>query len=60
MLTLKEARSKLYMTQQELADKTGLNKMTIIRLETGKNKPKFKTAKLIAKALKMKPEDIQW
>lgn len=60
MARLKEIRERKYVTQQELADKAGLNKMTIMRIETGKNKPKFKTAKLLAKALEVKPEDIQF
>jgi DNA-binding XRE family transcriptional regulator len=60
MITLKEARTKQFITQRELAAKAGVHLMTIIRLENGKHKPKFKTAKAIARVLKMKPQDIDF
>lgn len=60
MATLKETRRKQFITQRELAAKAGVSLMTIIRLETGKTQPKFKTAKAIARVLKVKPQDIDW
>lgn len=48
------------MTQKELAAMSGINLATVMRLEAGKHKPKFKTAKAIARSLRMKPQDIEW
>lgn len=48
------------LTQQELADKIGMSVITLSRIEHGKQKPRPSTKRAIAKALKMKPQDIEW
>jgi transcriptional regulator with XRE-family HTH domain len=59
MPTLKELREKKFMNREELAYKANISMMTIVRLETGKNVPRYKTIKALAKALKVKPEEIE-
>jgi len=55
---LKEVRLKQDMSQQALAEKTGLSLSTISNYETGKFKPTLNNAKIVAKALHVKPEDL--
>lgn len=45
------ARIAKNMTQRELAEKTGLHRNTIARIENGKRMPTLKTCLLIAEAL---------
>ncbi len=56
--TLKKLRKKNGFSQQTLADASGVSKKTIARIEGGKGKvePRGDTVKLIAKALRVKPE----
>jgi len=58
MATLKELREKLYLSQEDLANKSQMTVSTINRLENGKQKPRFVTIRKLAKALKVKPGDI--
>jgi transcriptional regulator with XRE-family HTH domain len=60
MSTLKQYREKSYLSQRDLAVKAKVSYVTIARLETGKNKPKFRTIRALAKALKVKPDEIQF
>ena len=53
-LELKEARIKKKLTQQELADRVGVNRQTISMIELGVNKPSVELAKKIGKVLKVK------
>lgn len=55
---IKEQRQKLNLTQQELADKVGVRRETIIFLEQGKYNPSLKLAMDIAKFFKIKVEDL--
>jgi putative transcriptional regulator len=55
---IKEFRSKLGLTQEELAQKVGVRRETIIFLEQGKYNPSLKLAHEIAKLFKLKIEDL--
>ncbi|MBQ3074121.1 MAG: helix-turn-helix transcriptional regulator [Ruminococcus sp.] len=55
---IKEYRKKLKMSQEELAQKVGVRRETIGRLEKGKYNPSLKLAVDIANVLKTKVEDL--
>ncbi len=44
---IKTAREKLLLTQEELAEKLGVNSVTVCRWETGKCEPTIKAKKTI-------------
>src|SRR5437879_1591606 len=48
---LKELREQAGLTQQELADRTGMNRFGIAKLEQGVRGPSWQTVKLLAEAL---------
>ncbi len=60
MATLKELRENLYLSQEDLAGKSGMTTCTINRLENGKQKPQFGTIRKLAKALGVEPADINF
>ena len=45
---LKYAREKLFLTQGEVAERLGVNTVTVCRWETGKSKPNIKAKKAIS------------
>lgn len=49
---IKEFRAKLNLTQEQLADKVGVRRETIVFLEQGKYNPSLKLAHDVAKVLK--------
>ncbi|MBU0530828.1 MAG: helix-turn-helix transcriptional regulator [Nanoarchaeota archaeon] len=55
---IKELRARHNMTQEELARKVGVRRETIVFLEKGKYNPSLKLAHDIAKALKLKIEEV--
>jgi putative transcriptional regulator len=55
---MKELREKLHLTQEQLAEKVGVRRETILFLEKGKYNPSLKLAHDIAKALESKIEEI--
>lgn len=55
---LKEYRARLNITQGELAEKVGVRRETIIRLEKGLYTPSLKLAMDIAKVFDSTVEDI--
>ena len=55
---IKTTRIKLGLTQDELAQKAGVRRETIVFLEQGKYNPSLKLAFEVAHALKSKLEDI--
>ena len=57
---LKEYRAKYDMKQGELADKVGVRRETIIRLEKGQYNPSLKLAMDIAKLFNTTVEDLFW
>jgi len=54
----KEFREKFSLTQQDLAEKVGVSRQTIISLENGKYKPSIFLAYKISKVFNSMIEDI--
>jgi transcriptional regulator with XRE-family HTH domain len=55
---LREERKRSRLTQEELARISGVNRVTIARLETGTTRAKPETARKLARALKVDPGDL--
>jgi transcriptional regulator with XRE-family HTH domain len=55
---LKDVRQRKALTQQQLADRAGVNRVTIARIETGKDEPFPTTLRKVADALGVEPEDL--
>ena len=55
---LREERKRSRLTQEELALISGVGRVTIARLETGAAKAKPETTRKLARALKVRPEDL--
>ena len=55
---IKEFRAKHNLTQEELAEKVGVRRETIIFLEKGKYNPSLQLAHDIAKVLKTKIDNL--
>jgi putative transcriptional regulator len=55
---IKEFRARHNLTQEELANKVGVRRETIVFLEQGKYNPSLKLAYDISKVLKAKIEEI--
>lgn len=55
---LRHARLAQALTQVELAERTGLNHVTIVRLEGDQNTPNPRTVKRLSRVLKVKPEQL--
>ena len=51
ILAMLELRSKQNLTQQELADRTGINRSDISKSENGNANPSLKTMKRLAAAM---------
>ncbi len=58
-MTLREARTKRNLTQEELAARSGVEQPTISALENSRiQSPSWDTVCLLARALKVKPEEL--
>ena len=55
---IKELRARHNLTQEQLADKVGVRRETILFIESGKYNPSLKLAFQIARALDEKLEEI--
>lgn len=55
---LLRTRERLLMTQQELADKSGVSRAAISAIESLKAEPQFSTIKKLAAALGCDPFDL--
>jgi len=55
---IKELRAKYNLTQEQLANKVGVRRETILFLEAGKYNPSLQLAFDISRALKSKVEDV--
>lgn len=55
---IKELRAKFNLTQDELANKVGVRRETIVFLEKGKYNPSLKLAYDISVAFQVKIEDV--
>lgn len=57
---LKELRTKVGMTQAQLAELVGVARVSIVAIENGRFLPTIETALLISKALGIPLERIFW
>ena len=55
---LREIRKRALLTQQQLADKSGVGVTTIIRIERNQVEPQARTIRKLAKALGVKPHEL--
>ena len=55
---IREFRARFNLTQQQLADKVGVTRMTIVFLEKGRYNPSLKLAHRIAQALKSTVDEL--
>jgi putative transcriptional regulator len=55
---IKEIRQRFGLTQEELANRVGVRRETIVFLEQGKYNPSLKLAMDIAKEFKIKVDDL--
>lgn len=55
---IKEHRARLGLTQEQLADKVGVRRETIVFLEKGKYNPSLRLAHDISKALGMRIDEL--
>ncbi len=60
MTKLKKLREIQFISQEDLAKKSEMTVSTINRLENGKQKPRLATIRKLAKALKVKPAEIDF
>ncbi len=52
---LREAREKLGLTQEQVAERSGVHATEVSRIEGGKRDPKVSTLERLAEAVKVKP-----
>jgi transcriptional regulator with XRE-family HTH domain len=55
---LKELRERAGLTQEQLADRAGMNKYGVAQLEQGRNKPSWESVLILADALGVTPNDF--
>ncbi len=60
MSNLKELRTQNCLTQKELADKVGIDVVTLSRIENGKQMPRPANKRSIALVLGTEPAAIEW
>ncbi len=60
-MKLRAVRERLFVTQAELAQRTGIAEATLSRLENGLQRPRISTVRKIADALGVAPDElIDW
>ena len=60
-IRLREVRERKFITQEELAERTGITRANISRLENGLQRPRISTVRRLATALGVEPEElIDW
>ena len=60
MSKLREFRERLFLSQGELADKAGVTKATVNRLEKELHKPTYRTIRKLAAALGVEQGEIEF
>lgn len=55
---LREAREHLGLTQEEVAQRSGVHFTEVSRMEAGKRDPKISTLRKLAKAVEVKPGQL--
>lgn len=55
---LRAARERLGLTQEQVAERSGVQAGEVSRIETGKRDPKVSTLERLAKAVEVKPGQL--
>ena len=55
---LREIRESHFLTQGELAERSGVSRQTINRIEQGEIEPRFRTIRQLAEALGVEPREL--
>jgi len=55
---LRQLRERAFLTQAELAAKSGVAEVTINRIEQGRHSPRFSTIRRLADAFGVSPEEL--
>jgi len=55
---LRAVRDAQFMTQEELAERSGIHQVTISRIEQGDVEPRYRTIKRLAEALGVEPNEL--
>jgi transcriptional regulator with XRE-family HTH domain len=55
---LRDLRKRALLTQQELADRSGVGVTTIIRIERNQVEPQGSTIRKLAEALELEPQEL--
>jgi transcriptional regulator with XRE-family HTH domain len=55
---LREARLKLELSQEQVAERSGVHATEVSRIEAGKRDPRVSTVERLAKAVKMPPGQL--
>lgn len=55
---LRAIRESQFLTQDELAERSGVHQVTISRIEQGDVEPRFKTIKRLAEVLGVEPGEL--
>jgi transcriptional regulator with XRE-family HTH domain len=55
---LREARTKLELTQEQVAERSGVQAGEVSRIESGKRDPQLSTILKLAKAVEVKPGQL--
>jgi transcriptional regulator with XRE-family HTH domain len=55
---LREVRTRRLLTQMELAERSGVNPTTIVRVERDQVEPHFRTIRKLAKGLDVDPTEL--
>ena len=58
MMRIKELRAERELSQEELADRAGISRQYLSRLEIGRHDPSLSTLVKLAKALGVKPGEL--
>jgi transcriptional regulator with XRE-family HTH domain len=56
--SLRHVREARLLTQQELADRAGVHRVTIANLETTSGEARFSTVRKLAAALEVEPSEL--
>ena len=59
MATLRELRTRRYLTQADLADLVGVTAITIAGWETGRTAPRLRNIPKLAEALGVDPAEVE-
>lgn len=55
---LREARLNLELSQEQVAERSGVHATEVSRIEAGKRDPRVSTVERLAKAVKMRPGQL--